>query len=1060
MVRSEEDTRKLEVAEDGRSIGYFEEAEDGGQVFHPLILWGFKLESYVSSELGPKFRGLQVKVKTNGGKVFCIEWRHKDILSCHEACVQQGYGDMFEYKPFDESLWCDLMVRSKFDSLEQGRLKYREPARNEGYQMAFLKELQMKHGVVKEEDIEYVTRTKVIGVDGIKEDPVHAVVQSATPEVDWTKPDFNLSGAKGFFKVFLPPHTSLDKEQRSIQTVILTSTLVQHYYPFIVDQLGECPGMMLASYEPETMKSTLSQVALKYFSTLDNFIESGSTKESMELKRSSSTNFCLWDDVEGAGGKEHSLWVGSMNGAAKHTISRGKVCKLAGTLLNKNLQLQESIHPKVLEGRLIWFLMNKATFHENQDLEENILSQQRHRLAMMQTSLPTDFLVKMVHHFITQPGEEFSKFQELHMEACLLLEIHRKQYRKRKLKSYALVLAVFMMIEAEVEESEDEQVKRMFVEVYGDRDSFLGAFVAELDKTDEIEKEMRSRQPRMARLHSMGQVVEDEMEEGIRNIDNNRSIINLINGMQHLEVAEVMRYMKIFPKKTRNESAWSLGIAHPRIKKNGSLKTIPIQLTGQQTTMQFTKMNSNQWMGRAATQAAICTTIAFNQLNDGVKERLKELFEPVLRKVMEQTQIEEEVPSDEEEERASEDYPRYGQSQTQNTLKTCTFCQYLTRNETDMNNHIEREHPKCDQCDTRTESGTTLTEHKKTTHNLFKCTICQQCVPTSESVEHMKMHRTQEQYNREITEGFKKPKPPRGWNIFLKTKKAELKAISPTMTHQLLTAQVSAKWKSLSKAEKQMWNLRAVQEEEARQVLESRQVPVQVEQRQVEQRQAPVQTEQVEVEQVEVEVELEQGMEEVQAMDVDLLLQENGSADDLTFSTMENLVFGTVEVPEPEPGPSSLHCPMCAFSSMDQMSLKQHIDANHQETEEREGTSARHKVLVDLSCPHCDFTSHSKESWKIHIKSHRLRQSRISSIGDMDLDLTARAEVVLHKLKKLEWPAVVKETCGNTATIQLLNKARSTREVDISTIRPFAMASISSKNSELRQAYLEAQGMQ
>ena len=57
----------------------------------------------------------------------------------------------------------------------------------------------------------------------------------------------------------------------------------------------------------------------------------------------------------------------------------------------------------------------------------------------------------------------------------MLLEIHRKQYRKRKLKSNALVLAVFMMIEIEVEESDDEHVKRMFVEVYGDRDSFLEA---------------------------------------------------------------------------------------------------------------------------------------------------------------------------------------------------------------------------------------------------------------------------------------------------------------------------------------------------------------------------------------------------------------------------------------------------------------------------------------------------------------------------------------------------------------------------------------------------------
>ena len=50
----------MEVAEDGRSIGFYEENGDGVKVFHPLILWGFRMESYVSSDSGPKFRGMQV----------------------------------------------------------------------------------------------------------------------------------------------------------------------------------------------------------------------------------------------------------------------------------------------------------------------------------------------------------------------------------------------------------------------------------------------------------------------------------------------------------------------------------------------------------------------------------------------------------------------------------------------------------------------------------------------------------------------------------------------------------------------------------------------------------------------------------------------------------------------------------------------------------------------------------------------------------------------------------------------------------------------------------------
>ena len=67
-----------------------------------------------------------------------------------------------------------------------------------------MKDVKRKEG--NESDIEYVTKFKVIGVDGIKENPIHAVVESATPEVDWKKPDLNLAGLRGFLDVLLPPH--------------------------------------------------------------------------------------------------------------------------------------------------------------------------------------------------------------------------------------------------------------------------------------------------------------------------------------------------------------------------------------------------------------------------------------------------------------------------------------------------------------------------------------------------------------------------------------------------------------------------------------------------------------------------------------------------------------------------------------------------------------------------------------------------------------------------------------------------------------------------------------
>ena len=88
------------------------------------------------------------------------------------------------------------MVRMKFSAVDGKTLQYKEPARNEGYQMAHLKDVKRKEGRVKESDIEYVTKFKVIGVEGIKEDLIHTVVESATPEVDWQQPDFNLTNLR------------------------------------------------------------------------------------------------------------------------------------------------------------------------------------------------------------------------------------------------------------------------------------------------------------------------------------------------------------------------------------------------------------------------------------------------------------------------------------------------------------------------------------------------------------------------------------------------------------------------------------------------------------------------------------------------------------------------------------------------------------------------------------------------------------------------------------------------------------------------------------------------
>ena len=81
----------------------------------------------------------------------------------------------------------------------------------------------------------------------------------------------------------------------------------------------------------------------------------------------------------------------------------------------------------------------------------------------------------------------------------------------------------------------------------------------------------------------------------------------------------------------------------------------------------------------------------------------------------------------------------------------------------------------------------------------------------SKIVDHINMHNTKERFNQVISELVKKKPTQRqkGWTLFLREKKAELRRINPVITHQQATNQVSSMWKCLTKASQHAWNLRA-----------------------------------------------------------------------------------------------------------------------------------------------------------------------------------------------------------------------------------------------------------
>ena len=244
---------------------------------------------------------------------------------------------------------------------------------------------------------------------------------------------------------------------------------------------------MLASAEPEAMKSTAAMVALKAIGDPSAFLELNSTSEYVDLYRDSTSLplgtiilplspnlyllFSVLDDLDKEK-KQTNMLVGSLNAANKYTIGRGKMQKLSGLIITKNIDPDKHKMPaKVIEGRVNWLNMRMDPEYELEEMETNMESMFEHVNSMSNTDMPRDFLASLSKHFFRVDGEKFSTYQKLQTEACLVLEQRRPHWRKRKAKSSSQFLTMFYLLEKEVIESEDEVAQKLFVEIFNSREA-------------------------------------------------------------------------------------------------------------------------------------------------------------------------------------------------------------------------------------------------------------------------------------------------------------------------------------------------------------------------------------------------------------------------------------------------------------------------------------------------------------------------------------------------------------------------------------------------------------
>jgi hypothetical protein len=96
-----------------------------------------------------------------------------------------------------------------------------------------------------------------------------------------------------------------------------------------------------------------------------------------------------------------------------------------------------------------------------------------------------------------------------------VVKLRDKQYgaksAHRRLEAAAHPLAMVMLVQKDVEELNKEDVTKLFVEVYGDREKFLKFYIEELDKADTVIDEMTQTR----RKHCVREEEEEVSEEDL-----------------------------------------------------------------------------------------------------------------------------------------------------------------------------------------------------------------------------------------------------------------------------------------------------------------------------------------------------------------------------------------------------------------------------------------------------------------------------------------------------------------------------------------------------------------
>ena len=719
--------------------------------------------------------------------------------------------------------------------------------------------------------------------------------------------------------------------------------------------------------------------------------------------------FCVlvYDDVENEGGS-NKMMVGSMNGASKFTKKDGEEEQLGGTIYTKNLRLGMKMPEKIVEGRNNWLLMEKDPSYEDEDMGESCMSNFDHCNEMASINMPRDILAKLTRYFIRDSESELSFFQEAQREASEIMSSRRPHWRKRKAKSASLFLSIFFLIEKEVSESIDENVKKLFVEAFDSRDRYIDSLMEHLNRVDEIEASMTVGKPMKLPGWTCEDDVPSEVEietTGDETVDDDvdKIVMDTLDIVEDMDEVEISKYVKVFQK-----GDISLAVQHTKVKTLAKQKNQPVPKFKSQKksyppfvtlkTETFTRMSAENNTGAENTKAGFCTSFIIAKLYEETQDRIKLMFglgDDAL--LVEGDGDEDDLEMDPT---ASQDYPMYSQSQSAETLKVCNICNFSTRSKLDFQNHLVNHH-RCQLCKKDFPTEAALTMHMQS-HKTIACNVRQSKVQENNLKNHMESHNMSENYRKGLSKS-KKDKNSKGtasnagprlnsYHIFCRAFREEKQKEFPQLNMLAINAMLREEWHKLTKDEKAAYKPAGQS------------------------------------------------------------TAEPTSASSTTSSSSNSIANQSVT--------TSLiqKCNSCDRMFLDLASLQEHtIVAHAQNRIHKCGVCGR--MFVD----HANLEEHKKKEHTVPLTPARAARQE-QAVAEQDSSLNAEQDdepedkLYFYNIKKILWPCKSVGNSGELVKIEVFNDGKVALEVDVSKLKPFQpLASIPrSRTAEWRRGYERA----